>query len=605
MVFTRQQELHIVDYAIHAAKMYYGLPTTELRRMVYLYAVAVGSTAIPSGWETDKTASRDWCYCFMRRHPNLALKVPEAISIARIGAFNKVNVKAFFDAYTLAMEKYQFTPDRIYNVDETALSTVMKPMKVVCAKGQPVASQVSRERGETMTFVGIINAVGVALPPVLIIPRVRWNPAFMRNTTYGTKGILQQSGWMTGETFVETLKHIQENSSCSPQNKILLLMDNAECHRNLSIVEYALRNGIVIATLPPHTTDKLQPLDVSVFGPFKAILRSRLNDYQLMHPNEHLTVHQLPEFAADAWTRGATPSNILSGFRSTGIWPIDRNIFPDEAFLGAQVTERPAPPENFDVEVGPSSSDEALSSNEEVGQRHTDSHASPATPDGPGPSSAPGHVSPPPVVLGEPGSSTDPATPPTAPSTTPPTSASTTFLPISRTSFYQATPGPSTHLPVLVTPGLCSPPTPHGTPSPSHSPSTSTSSTSAITPESIRPFPKATPRPYKKGRKTVRACILTENESAIADLRMKAEKRKKKEEKEEEKKKAGAKKTTSGKGASAKRVVRQPEPEPDDSSDEEGVDERLLVNDSSEYSDEETTWTEATYPFASNEAQVR
>lgn len=82
-----------------------------------------------------------------------------------------------------------------------------------------------------------------------------------------------------------------------------------------------------------------------------------------MHPNEHLTVHQLPEFAADAWTRGATPSNILSGFRSTGIWPIDRNIFPDEAFLGAQVTERPAPPENFDVEVGPPSLDEALSSN--------------------------------------------------------------------------------------------------------------------------------------------------------------------------------------------------------------------------------------------------
>lgn len=71
MVFTRQQELNIVDYAIHAAKMYYGLPTTELRRMVYLYAVAVGSTAIPSGWETDKTASRDWFYCFMRRHPNL------------------------------------------------------------------------------------------------------------------------------------------------------------------------------------------------------------------------------------------------------------------------------------------------------------------------------------------------------------------------------------------------------------------------------------------------------------------------------------------------------------------------------------------------------
>ena len=64
MVFTRQQELHIVDYAIHAAKMYHGFPMPELRRMVYLYVVAVGSTAIPPGRETDKTASRDWCYGF-------------------------------------------------------------------------------------------------------------------------------------------------------------------------------------------------------------------------------------------------------------------------------------------------------------------------------------------------------------------------------------------------------------------------------------------------------------------------------------------------------------------------------------------------------------
>ena len=158
-VFTPQQELHIVEYTIQAAKMFYGLPMNEVRRMVYHYAKACGSTAIPDAWEVEHKATRDWYYAFMDRHPNLVLKAPEGMSIARIVAFNKVNVETFFKAYTLAMEKYAFTPDRIYNMDESSLSTVMKPVKVVCARGQPVATQVTRERGDTMTFVGIINAV--------------------------------------------------------------------------------------------------------------------------------------------------------------------------------------------------------------------------------------------------------------------------------------------------------------------------------------------------------------------------------------------------------------------------------------------------------------
>ena len=110
----------------------------------------------------------------MHRHPALGLKIPEGMSIARAIAFNRTSVKGFFDAYTSAMEKYSFTPDRIYNLDETSLSTVMKPVKVVCERGAPVASQISRERGATMTFVGIINAAGHYLPPVFIIPRKRW-----------------------------------------------------------------------------------------------------------------------------------------------------------------------------------------------------------------------------------------------------------------------------------------------------------------------------------------------------------------------------------------------------------------------------------------------
>ena len=93
-VFTPQQELHIAKYSIQAAKMFYGLPMEEVRKMVYRYAKACGSETIPDAWERDQKATRDWYYLFMDRHPNLVLKAPEGMSIARIVAFNKVKGSA-------------------------------------------------------------------------------------------------------------------------------------------------------------------------------------------------------------------------------------------------------------------------------------------------------------------------------------------------------------------------------------------------------------------------------------------------------------------------------------------------------------------------------
>ncbi|KAK4314175.1 hypothetical protein Pmani_014508 [Petrolisthes manimaculis] len=575
MVFTPEQEGLIVKYTIQAAQMFYGLPRIEVRRMVYNYAHACKSKSIPEAWERNRMATTDWYYSFMERHPDLVLKAPEGMSIARIVAFNKVNVETFFKAYTLALEKYQFTPDRIFNLDESSLSTVMKPCKVVCARGKPVATQVTRERGETMTFVGIISAAGQAVPPVFIIPRARWNPTFMRNTSFGSKGILHPSGWMNGDCFVQTLQHLHERSGSSDENKILLIMDNAECHMNINVVEFAIRHGIVIVTLPPHTTDKLQPLDVSVFGPFKTFLRALLNDHALMHPNEHITVHQLPEFACDAWTKAANPANILSGYRATGIWPVNRLIFPDEAFVGAQVTERPAPPEDFVVEVGPPSSDGANSSDGEdqppASQVIDLPDLSPTLEDDPDDPTGtawpdPGTAAPGPNTA-TPGPNT--ATP--GPNTATPGPSTATPGPST------ATPGPST-----ATPG-----------SSTTTPGSSTQSTPpSITPEAVRPFPKAAnQRPYGKGKKRLRACILTENEEAIVDLRVKAAKKQKLEEK---------KKAVAGKKSGVPRK-KKPAPVPE-SSEEDDV--RVLLDDSSEYSDDSEEFTESSYPFLDKEPEA-
>ena len=85
-VFTSVQEQELVDYAIQISKMFYGLPRNDFRRLAFNYAKACDSPSIPANWHESEIASDDWYYAFMNRHPELSLKAPEGVSIARATA---------------------------------------------------------------------------------------------------------------------------------------------------------------------------------------------------------------------------------------------------------------------------------------------------------------------------------------------------------------------------------------------------------------------------------------------------------------------------------------------------------------------------------------
>ena len=126
------------------------------------------------------------------------------------------------------------------------------------------------------------------------------------------------------------------------------------------------------------------------------------------------------------------------------------------------------------------------------------------------------------------------------------------------------------------------------TPSPSSGTSPGPSAHLDVTPEGIRPFPKAPERPAGKGRKKVRACILTEDEESLSNLRAKEERKRKKDEKQ---------------GETKRRQKEQRVPIVPDNSDEE---EELVMHldDSSEYSDEvEEEDVTAPTPFQQKEPE--
>lgn len=68
-------------------------------------------------------------------------------------------------------------------------------------------------------------------------------------------------------------------------------------------------------SFPPHTSHKLQPLDVGIFGPFKAKLKVAFNNWHINHPGKALSTYDIPALAKIAQFQSFTAKNITSAFK--------------------------------------------------------------------------------------------------------------------------------------------------------------------------------------------------------------------------------------------------------------------------------------------------
>ncbi|KAJ8949417.1 hypothetical protein NQ318_007517 [Aromia moschata] len=232
----------------------------------------------------------------------------------------------------------RMTLTRIWNTDETGVSTVSKPSKIVAAKGKRnVGSVTSGERGTNVTLLTAVSASGNTVPPMFIFPRKNSKTilflAVLRN-------VLAQ----------EMRVHVKPTS----ESPVLLLLDNHSSHLSIETVNIAKENGVVMLSFPPHCTHKLQPLDVSVFGPLKKYLATAQDGWLRSNPGKTITIYDIPKIVTTALPLAATPSNIIKGFTRTGIYPFNRDVFDDADFAPSYVTDRDDPTTQPNVESGES-----------------------------------------------------------------------------------------------------------------------------------------------------------------------------------------------------------------------------------------------------------
>jgi len=187
-----------------------------------------------------------------------------------------------------------------------------------------------------VSLLACVSAAGTVLPPALIYKGASrdiqdtwledWNSQEV--AYFGAS----ENGWSSDALGLHWLvtvldPHTRENVG---RGRRLLIVDGHSSHVNMKFIEQCDKLRILVIILPPHTTHRLQPLDVSLFLPLAIAYTKQINS--VMVGSLGFTGFTQRSFWMSfwpAWQESFTPATIASGFAKSGILPINPSVVID------------------------------------------------------------------------------------------------------------------------------------------------------------------------------------------------------------------------------------------------------------------------------------
>jgi hypothetical protein len=171
------------------------------------------------------------------------------------------------------------------------------------------------------------------IPPVFIYPRQRTSSTLEKDGPPGALYKCSKNGWTNVDLFMSWLQHFFDHVKPNPQKPLLLVFDNHYSHITLESYKFCKENGIVIVSIPPHSSHRLQPLDVTFFGPLKKANHRECDIFMKVKAQRVIRPDDFAAFFDNAYFSVATTiAKGISGFKATGIYPLNPNVFTDEDF---------------------------------------------------------------------------------------------------------------------------------------------------------------------------------------------------------------------------------------------------------------------------------
>jgi len=108
----------------------------------------------------------------------------------------------------------------------------------------------------------------------------------------------------------------------------ILIVDGHGSYITCNIIEFCIKNRIALLCIPPHSTHKLQPLDVKIFCPFASACQKELKRIGKIRMGCNVTKLKF----LGRWDKAdtvLTVSNIQSAWRATRLVPCNPDVVLD------------------------------------------------------------------------------------------------------------------------------------------------------------------------------------------------------------------------------------------------------------------------------------
>ncbi|XP_019632958.1 PREDICTED: tigger transposable element-derived protein 6-like [Branchiostoma belcheri] len=271
-------------------------------------------------------AGRKWWRGFKKRHPQIAHRAQDPLSRERAKMSSQETVDDFFKLYTkiVAENRLQNKPNLIHNCDETGISMEVNRGRVLVpkgVKGVPCKSSGTKDR---VTFHIAVTAEGKTLAPMLIYKKSFPSGAYTQSGSDNTLYAVSESGFMDKDLFEKWFCNHYVRT-LPPDRPVLLLLDQCEAHLSVKTIQTALDENIILLGLPPHTSHFLQPLDKTCFGSLKDTLGSIVQGLMFENPDFQLSKRNISKVVKAAYEKSFTMTTVKKGFKSTGLYPCDKN----------------------------------------------------------------------------------------------------------------------------------------------------------------------------------------------------------------------------------------------------------------------------------------
>ncbi|KAH0845458.1 hypothetical protein FOPE_12203 [Fonsecaea pedrosoi] len=210
------------------------------------------------------------------RHPELRAQRLEGIDWMRANENIYDRVKHWFNITGKEQANPNITPENVYNMDETGVllghATTVKML---------VHSEDTRRHRGTgvkrvlVTAIGCVSATGTALPPLIIWPASTHRSVWTTHPTPNWHFTCSPKGYTDRHISLSWIKDVFEPQTRSRayDKPRVLINDGFATHESAELLEFCFHHNIILCRLPSHTSRKLQPLDVGIFGPLKTAYR--------------------------------------------------------------------------------------------------------------------------------------------------------------------------------------------------------------------------------------------------------------------------------------------------------------------------------------------